>query len=61
VEESRILRSLEERMPAGLLTRAVAELDPLPEIRGPEPDVAPPEKGIVSTRTCARPPAEPCG
>ena len=48
VEESRILRSLEERMPAGLLTRAVAELDPLPEIRGPEPDVAPPEKGIVS-------------
>jgi S1-C subfamily serine protease len=48
VEESRILRSLEERMPAGLLTRAVAELDPLPEIRGPEPDVAPPEEGIVS-------------
>jgi len=48
VEESRILRSLGERMPAGLLTRAVAELDPLPEIRGPEPDVAPPEKGIVS-------------
>jgi S1-C subfamily serine protease len=48
VEDSRILRSLGERMPAGLLTRAVAELDPLPEIRGPEPDVAPPEKGIVS-------------
>jgi S1-C subfamily serine protease len=48
VEESRILQSLEERMPAGLLTRAVAKLDPLPEIRGPEPDVAPPEEGIVS-------------
>jgi len=48
VEESRILRSLDERMPAGLLTRAVAELDPLPEIRGPEPDVAPPEAEIVS-------------
>ena len=48
VEESRILSSLEERMPAGLLTRAVAELDPLPEIRGPTPDVAPPKKGIVS-------------
>ena len=48
VEESRILSSLEERMPAGLLTRAVAELDPLPEIRGPTPDVAPPEKGILS-------------
>ena len=48
VEDSKILRSLEERMPAGLLTRAVAELDPIPEIRGPDPDVAPPEKGIVS-------------
>jgi S1-C subfamily serine protease len=48
VEESRILSSLEERMPAGLLTRAVAELDPLPEIQGPTPDVAPPEKGILS-------------
>ena len=48
VEESRILGSLDERMPAGLLIRAVAELDPLPEIRGPEPEVAPPEQGIVS-------------
>ena len=48
VEESRILSSLEERMPAGLLTRAVAELDPLPEIRGPGTDVPPPEKDIVS-------------
>jgi len=48
VEESTILSSLDRRMPAGLLTRAVAELDPLPEIRGPEPDVAPPKEGIVS-------------
>ncbi|MEJ7842343.1 MAG: MarP family serine protease [Rubrobacter sp.] len=48
VEKSEILRSLNERMPAGMLTRAVAEIDPLPEIRGPNPDVAPPEKGIVS-------------
>lgn len=48
VEESKILSSLDKRMPAGLLIRAVAELDPLPEIRGPEPDVAPPEGGIVS-------------
>ena len=48
VEESRILRSLEARMPAGLLIQAVAELDPLPEIQGPDPDVAPPEAGIVS-------------
>ena len=48
VEGSKILSSLEERMPAGLLTRAVAKLDPLPEIQGPEPNVPPPEKGIVS-------------
>ncbi len=48
VEDSRILRSLNERMPTGMLTRAVVELDPLPEIRGPDPDVAPPDKGIVS-------------
>ncbi|CAA9442180.1 MAG: putative serine protease [uncultured Rubrobacteraceae bacterium] len=48
VEESKILRSLNERMPAGMLTRAAAEIDPLPEIRGPNPDVAPPEEDIVS-------------
>lgn len=48
LEESVILQSLDKRMPAGLLTRAVAKLDPLPEFRGPEPDVAPPERGIVS-------------
>lgn len=48
LEESEILHSLDERMPSGLLTRAVAKLDPLPEFRGPEPDVAPPERGIVS-------------
>ena len=57
VEKSRILRSLDDRMPAGMLTRAVAELDPLPKIRGPEPNVAPPRKGIVSdpdVRSAAR-------
>jgi S1-C subfamily serine protease len=47
-EESKILVSLNERMPSGMLTRAVAEIDPLPKIQGPSPDVAPPEKGIVS-------------
>ncbi len=47
VEESRILQVLDERIPSKLLTRAVAELDPLPEIRGPEPDVAAPEGSIV--------------
>ena len=42
VKESRILQLLDERMPTELLTRAVAELNPLPQIRGPEPDVAVP-------------------
>src|SRR5215216_4379449 len=39
VQESRILQALNERMPSDLLTRAVAELNPLPQIRGPEADV----------------------
>src|SRR5215210_4237447 len=42
VKESRILQLLNERMPSELLTQAVAELNPLPQIRGPEPDVAVP-------------------
>jgi S1-C subfamily serine protease len=44
---SRILQALDERMPSGLLTQAVAELEPLPQIRGPEPEVAAPEGSIV--------------
>ena len=47
VRDSRILHSLNERMPSGLLTQAVADLDPLPRIQGPEPDVAAPEGSIV--------------
>ena len=47
VQESSILQSLEERMPSGLITRAVADLEPLPQIRGPEPEVSPPEGSIV--------------
>ncbi|MGH3144867.1 MAG: CvpA family protein, partial [Rubrobacter sp.] len=43
VEESRILQALTDRMPTKLLTRAVAELDRLPQIQGPEPDVAAPD------------------
>ena len=42
VKDSRILHSLIERMPSGLLSRAVADLEPLPRIRGPEPEVAAP-------------------
>jgi S1-C subfamily serine protease len=43
LEESRVLRLLDERMPSELLTRAVAELNPLPQIRGPEADVPAPD------------------
>jgi uncharacterized membrane protein required for colicin V production len=47
VQESRILQALKQRMPSELLTRAVADLQPLPQIQGPEPDVAAPEGSIV--------------
>ena len=47
VKESRILQALKERMPSELLTTAVAELDPLPQIRGPEADVAVPNERIA--------------
>lgn len=46
VHESRILQALDKRMPSGLLTRAVANLEPLPQIQGPEPDVAAPAGSI---------------
>jgi S1-C subfamily serine protease len=42
VEESKVLRLLNDRIPSELLTRAVAKLNPLPQIRGPEPAVAAP-------------------
>jgi S1-C subfamily serine protease len=47
VQDSRILQSLEERMPSGLFTQAVADLEPLPQIPGPEPDVSAPVGSIV--------------
>jgi uncharacterized membrane protein required for colicin V production len=47
-QDSRILQTLKERMPSGLLTQAVADLQPLPKIRGPEPEVAAPEDNIVN-------------
>src|SRR5215203_142317 len=47
VQNSRILQSLNERMPSGLLTQAVADLEPLPRIKGPEPGVSAPEGNIV--------------
>jgi S1-C subfamily serine protease len=47
VQESRILQALDERMPSELLIRAVAELEPLPQIRGPEADVPVPNERIA--------------
>ncbi len=47
VKESRILQALNERMPSELLTQAVAELEPLPQIRGPEADVPVPNERIA--------------
>ena len=47
-QDSRILQTLKERMPSGLLTQAVADLQPLPKIRGPEAEVAAPEGNIVN-------------
>src|SRR5215212_4993526 len=47
VRDSRILRALDERIPSGLLTQAVADLEPLPRIKGPEPEGAAPEGSIV--------------
>src|SRR5918997_323247 len=46
VKESRVLHLLNERMPAGMLTRAVAQLNPLPQIQGPEADVAAPNSRL---------------
>jgi S1-C subfamily serine protease len=46
-QDSKILQALDDRMPSGLLTRAVADLQPLPKIHGPKPKVAAPEVNIV--------------
>jgi S1-C subfamily serine protease len=47
VKESRILQALNERMPTEFLTRAVAELKPLPQIQGPEVDVPVPNERLA--------------
>ena len=47
VKESQILQTLNERMPSELLTRAVAEFNPLPQIQGPRPEVPRPNERIA--------------
>jgi S1-C subfamily serine protease len=48
IQESRVLRVLNEGMPSQLLTQAVSSLDPIPNFRGPEPDVPEPTEEIVN-------------
>lgn len=47
INDSRILQALNERMPSELLTEAVADLNPMPEFQGPEPEVAGPDSDIL--------------
>lgn len=48
IERSRIVVALEDRMPSELLTSAVAQLDPLPQIRGPEVNLGQPSEEILN-------------
>jgi hypothetical protein len=48
IQRSAILRELNERLPpSGPILRALARFDPFPEIRGPRPDVPPPDSRIA--------------
>jgi len=51
VQRSVILRKLNDALPpSGLILNALARLDPLPSIGGPEPHVAPPRAAIAHTQ-----------
>lgn len=47
IEQSQILHTLNQRMPSQTMARAVAQLDPLPELREPEAAVSGPDAGIA--------------
>jgi S1-C subfamily serine protease len=47
VNDSRLLQTLDERMPSHFFVEVVAKLDPLPQIQGPSADVADPDEGIA--------------
>ncbi|MGH3085701.1 MAG: CvpA family protein, partial [Rubrobacteraceae bacterium] len=47
LQNSRVLQELNQRMPSKLLTTAVARLDPLPQIRGPEVNVEAPDGSVI--------------
>jgi S1-C subfamily serine protease len=49
IERSSILRALDQTLPpSGPILNALARFDPLPSVRGPSADVAPPSHGIVA-------------
>jgi len=47
LQNSKVIGELTQRMPSQMLTTAVAQLDPLPQIRGPEVDLDAPEGSIL--------------
>lgn len=47
LQGSKVINELNQRMPSQMLTTAVAQLDPLPQIRGPEVDLAAPEGEVL--------------
>jgi S1-C subfamily serine protease len=47
VQQSTVLRRLNELVPPQRALRALARVDPFPEIAGPAPPVAPPDAGVV--------------
>jgi S1-C subfamily serine protease len=48
IERSSILRALDQTLPpSGPILNALARFDPLPSVRGPSADVAPPTRGII--------------
>ncbi len=51
IQRSAILRELNGLLPqSGPLLNALARIDPVPSVRGPEADVSPPTRGILATR-----------
>ena len=51
IQRSFVLRQLNAALPpSGPILSALARFDPLPAVRGPAPDVAPPDRGIARDR-----------
>jgi S1-C subfamily serine protease len=51
IQRSAILQELNQLLPpSGAFLHALARIDPLPSVSGPEADVPPPSRGILATR-----------